>query len=879
MGKQVKKCRKKQIIVLLMVSSLVIPQGIAGSGIPNSYAAIVQEDISADKEISYEVVTKQRDSVHDPSITVSKNASGEPVYHVFGSHMGVSKTTDLQNWTNVTGESETSPLFGDKNGTIVSYNKAFQENVLTGVQTLYKKDGTPYTVYFGNFDAAAYSTAVANPENGQPWSIQGNMWAPDVIYNKQMNKWCMYLSLNGTKWNSSIILLTSDKEEGPYIYQAPIIYSGFTADTSQVAANSYKNTDLEVVLGQQDSLPEKYNKISNNQWGEYWPHAIDPCVFYDEDDNLWMSYGSWSGGIYMIELDEKTGLRDYSASYTSDFEQKGKAVTSDEYFGKKIAGGYYVSGEGSYIEKIGEYYFLFMSYGFYSPTGGYEMRIFRSENPDGPYVDTTGKSAIFTQYALNYGSTAADTRGMKLMGNYRWNTMQVGEIAQGHNSALADESGKNYVIYHTKFDNGTAGHQLRVHQLYLNENGWIVAAPYEYADETISKTGYQKNDIVGEYEVIIHKYGVKVADQINGLTSSEVVEPVSIQLHSNGTITGAYTGTWQEKDGTNYAAIQLGNDTYLGVFCRQIIDETNIPVLCFSAVNEQTGVCIWGSHAMADRQCIDSAIKEITVPNATFTDLNLPTSGANGTQIVWTSNNLSILSNDGKVTTPTVDTTVQLTAKISKNSTYVEQIYPVLVYAINNQNGKLVASYFKNEPKNLASHLDGSLFVANPFYKDSNYGIDMTNGVTIKFDVESTGTNKVLATILSFLGKKGENGRLYFTPGSYLGYNANGGYFDANIKDYGIVTDYIGAKATVQIWLKPTGFSVSVNGKEDYTESILTTQYGSGTVTNYDDVLTWLKESADSLYFGYGSWWSAQGYDEAECTISNVECYIGIPSK
>lgn len=49
--------------------------------------------------------------------------------------------------------------------------------------------------------------------------------------------------------------------------------------------------------------------------------------------------------------------------------------TSDPYFGKKIAGGHYVSGEASYIEKIGKYWFLFMSYGGFAPDGGYQMRI------------------------------------------------------------------------------------------------------------------------------------------------------------------------------------------------------------------------------------------------------------------------------------------------------------------------------------------------------------------------------------------------------------------------------------------------------------------------------------------------------------------------
>ena len=76
-------------------------------------------------------------------------------------------------------------------------------------------------------------------------------------------------------------------------------------------------------------------------------------------------------------------------------------ATADVDFGKKIAGGYYVSGEASYIQKIGQYYYLFMSYGGLNavaggdwPYGavGYQMRVFRSEKPDGPYMDCNTKN-------------------------------------------------------------------------------------------------------------------------------------------------------------------------------------------------------------------------------------------------------------------------------------------------------------------------------------------------------------------------------------------------------------------------------------------------------------------------------------------------------
>ena len=43
-----------------------------------------------------------RGSVHDPSVVITTDANGKELFYVFGSHMGVAKTSDLRNWTSVT---------------------------------------------------------------------------------------------------------------------------------------------------------------------------------------------------------------------------------------------------------------------------------------------------------------------------------------------------------------------------------------------------------------------------------------------------------------------------------------------------------------------------------------------------------------------------------------------------------------------------------------------------------------------------------------------------------------------------------------------------------------------------------------------------------
>ena len=69
--------------------------------------------------------------------------------------------------------------------------------------------------------------------------------------------------------------------------------------------------------------------------------------------------------------------------------------------------------------------------------------------------------------------------------------------------------GKAYVIYHTRFNDGTESHEMRVHQLFTAENGGLVATPFEYSGEKLSDTAYAKSDVTGEYTVIYHKPTVK----------------------------------------------------------------------------------------------------------------------------------------------------------------------------------------------------------------------------------------------------------------------------------------------------------------------------------------------------------------------------------
>ena len=512
----------------------------------------------------------KRVSVHDPSVVWDPSSSN---YYIFGSHRAAARSTNMMSWVSFT------PAWQTASSTNAANSAAFTTPQVTKV----KKGGKDVDF---TFDAFAWSK-----RGNTNYSVDGNMWAPDVIYNKVMNKWCMY---------SSIIMLTADKISGPYRYQAPVVISGFSSGTS------YKDTDLEIVLGEQSSLPSRYNV--GNKWGNRYPNCIDPCVFYDEQGKLWMSYGSWSGGIFMLELDEATGLRDYDVTY--ELKGSGDGITVDPYFGKKIAGGYYVSGEASYIEYIGGYYYLFMTYGGLAAggvasdynNGGYQMRVFRSNNPDGPYVDSKNSNAVFTNYQLNFGAKENDgNRGVNIFGAYsNWGNLLTGgaqeasgERSQGHNSIIAAEDGRTYLVYHTRFQNWSESHQVRVHQVFQNEDSWLVAAPFEYTGERIksshisAKQKIATDKIPGKYKVLVHSYKLDH-------TTKAYNTPKEVTLSSDGTISGGYSGSWSIKTGTSYITIKLGSDEYKGVMIEQTLEPKNDKAPCFTALRSATGVTVWG---------------------------------------------------------------------------------------------------------------------------------------------------------------------------------------------------------------------------------------------------------------------------------------------
>lgn len=523
-------------------------------------------------------------------------------YYLFGSHLASARSTDLMNW----------------------------QYVANGV------------------DAAnpLWSTI---PAAGNAWTGAPGSWAADVIKLKD-GKYRFYYNFCGIPPNgectgprSYMGVAVSDNIAGPYVDQGIFLRSGMSA--AEIAAG----------LG-----PEG---IANYD-ARIHPNTIDPDVFYDKNGKLWMTYGSYSGGIFILAMDEVTG----------------KPLPGQGY-GKHLAGGNHSAIEGSYIlySPESDYYYMFMSFGGFVSTDGYNIRIARSRNPDGPYLDAEGLDLVNARGDWD----GIAPYGVKLMGGFNFGTSQGdpetsrGYRSPGHNSAYYDAAtGQHFLITHTRFPNRGEEHSIRVHELYVNADGWLVASPHRHVPIK-GKNIVDATDLPGDFKFI------NLGKDIN----REPKQSVYVSLNADYTISGAVTGKYHRYlTDPNRITIQLDgvDEVFEGRLAFQWNEASSKLEPIFTALNSK-GVSIWGSRleTKTTKQVLKDITNSIALPEAAKDQaLTLPIVGARGATIAWQSSDPSIISTDGAVTRPNVgegDRVVRLTATVTLNGVTTRRTYQVTV--------------------------------------------------------------------------------------------------------------------------------------------------------------------------------------------------------
>jgi len=165
----------------------------------------------------------------------------------------------------------------------------------------------------------------------------GTFWAPDILgFNEKY-----YLFYSVSTWGSQVSAIGLA-----------------TSPTLDPADPNYRWTDQGPVIS--SAAGSLYN-------------TIDPSLTWDAAGNLWMSFGSYWNGIYLVQLDPVAGLRVAPDSPTF-----------------RLA--YNSSIEASCIYRRGCYYYLFVNWG--SCCAGvnstYNIRVGRATSITGPYFDRRG---------------------------------------------------------------------------------------------------------------------------------------------------------------------------------------------------------------------------------------------------------------------------------------------------------------------------------------------------------------------------------------------------------------------------------------------------------------------------------------------------------
>ena len=389
------------------------------------------------------------------------------------------------------------------------------------------------------------------------WAQTDTLWAPDVARLDDGKYYMYYCACKGDSPRSALGVAVADKVDGPYVNKQLLLKSGMWGEISP---------DGTV-----------YDATRH-------PNVVDPNVFRDNSGKLWMVYGSYSGGIFIMEMDPATGLQKPGQGY-----------------GKHLMGGNHARIEGAYIlySPDSKYYYLFVSFGGLDANGGYNIRLARSLNPDGPYVDAAGTdmATVMANPALPlFDDATIAPHGQKLMGNHQYaltsgeSGTALGYVSPGHNSAYYDAAaGKYFLVFHTRFPGQGEAHEVRVHEMFINADGWLVVAPFRYAPLSKNATALSAEvtaaDVAGTYKAINHGKDI----------SAVVKQSQVLTLAAGGAVGGALAGTWTHQGGNKVSIVLSDGTTYNGVLSRQWNTNANAFVVTFTA-QSKAGVSLWGAR-------------------------------------------------------------------------------------------------------------------------------------------------------------------------------------------------------------------------------------------------------------------------------------------
>jgi len=363
---------------------------------------------------------------------------------------------------------------------IFSTDVAYGDNLKCGVMFRKSKDLVHWYFLGWVFDGIP-PIPLAFMQANQANYKQQSLWAPFII--KVGDKYRLYYSVpgnNGLKL-ACIALATSNSPVGLWTDQGIVI--------SCISSDNY--------------------------------NAIDPSVIIDsKNGKQWMTYGSYSAGIFIVELDAATG------KILNDGD-KGKLLACRAAYDAAIEGS-----EILYNPELDKYY-LFVSYDWLEDN--YNVRVGRSDSPEGPYYDINGNS-------MTYGG---DNLPM-ITARYKFN-YHSGWQGFGHCGLLRD-SNNYYYVSQARLGSNKYFMDLHVHRMVWSSTGWPAISPERYVN--VPQKTITSSDLLGTWE------------HIDLVKTTYFNESISIDLTQDGIINGVANSIWSYKDSILTLNFNNGSSIY-----------------------------------------------------------------------------------------------------------------------------------------------------------------------------------------------------------------------------------------------------------------------------------------------------------------------------
>jgi arabinan endo-1,5-alpha-L-arabinosidase len=186
-------------------------------------------------------------------------------------------------------------------------------------------------------------------------------------------------------------------------------------------------------------------------------NVIDPNFFADKDGKEYLAYGSYKGGLRLLELNPKTG---------KPFTDKPELTILTTKLG-----------EGTFIIKGPEYYYIFASRGKCCAglQSTYQIVVGRAKTIKGPYLTKEGKKWTDNDYTVF------------LAGDYD-------EPGRGHNGFFA-QGDTTYLVYHAYTRTFEGQSLLNIKPLYMDKDGWPSLNPN---DALFKMPAFEKKLFIGK---------------------------------------------------------------------------------------------------------------------------------------------------------------------------------------------------------------------------------------------------------------------------------------------------------------------------------------------------------------------------------------------